>query len=33
MDESLKADVEKVQEWTSDIHVKMFDGVDGWHIN
>lgn len=33
MDDTLKADVAKVQEWTSDIQVKMFEGVEGWHIN
>ena len=31
MDDNLKSDVAKVQEWTSDIQVKMFEGVDGWH--
>ena len=31
MDDSLKADVAKVQEWTSDIQVRMFNGVEGWH--
>jgi len=33
MDDSLKADVAKVQEWTSDIQVRMFDGIDGWHLS
>ena len=33
MDDSLKTDVAKIKELTTDIQVKMFDGVDGWHLS
>jgi len=33
MDDSLKSEVKKVQELTSDIQVQMFTGFDGWHIS
>ena len=33
MSDSLKLDVANIQEWTSDIQVKMFEGVEGWHVS
>lgn len=33
MDDSFKSDVAKIQELTSDIQVKMFEGVNGWHMS
>ena len=33
MDDNLKADVAKVQKWTTVIQVKMFTGIDGWHTS
>ena len=32
MSDSFKSDVAKIQEWTSDIQVKMFEGAEGWHV-